>query len=156
MHPRILRTIDANVNRISEGLRVLEDISRYIIEDVATSRRLKSLRHQLNQLVSGIAHNLIEMRDVEGDIGSGFDLVDEHQDLAAIVRANAKRAQEGIRVLEEMSKLPELKSILSSAKLKESRYIVYSVEKVIMAKLPDQRIADKDGEKDERKRKRLP
>jgi thiamine-phosphate pyrophosphorylase len=156
VHPRILRTIDANVNRISEGLRVLEDISRYIIEDVATSRRLKSLRHQLNQLVSGIAHSLIETRDVEGDIGSGFDLVDEHQDLAAVVRANAKRAQEGIRVLEEMSKLPELKPVLSSAKLKESRYIVYSVEKAIMTKLPDQRISNKDGKRIERKGKSLP
>ncbi|MGA2159697.1 MAG: thiamine-phosphate pyrophosphorylase [Dehalococcoidia bacterium] len=153
MHPRILRTIDANINRISEGLRVLEDISRYIIEDVNTSRRLKSLRHQLNQQVSGIATHLIETRDVEGDIGSGFDLIDEHQDLAAIVRANAKRAQEGIRVLEEMSKLPDLKSILSSAKLKEARYSVYSIEKAIITRLPDQRISGEDGEKIERKRK---
>ncbi|MHB8085020.1 MAG: thiamine-phosphate pyrophosphorylase [Dehalococcoidia bacterium] len=156
MHPRILRTIDANINRISEGLRVLEDISRYIIEDVHTSRRLKSLRHQINELVSNISDRLIETRDVEGDIGSGFDLIDEHQDLAAVVRANAKRAQEGIRVLEEMSKLPDLKSVLSSAKLKESRYSVYSIEKAIITRLPDQRRSDKDGKKIERKRKSDP
>ncbi len=155
MHPRILRTIDANVNRISEGLRVLEDISRYIIEDVNISRRLKSLRHQLNHLVSGIATHLIETRNVEGDIGSGFDLSDEHQDLAAVVRANAKRAQEGIRVLEELSKLPDLKSVLSSTKLKESRYLVYSLEKAIITRLPDQRISNKDGKRIERKGKSI-
>ena len=155
MHPRILRTIDANVNRISEGLRVLEDISRYILEDVNISRRLKSLRHHLNQLVNGIATHLIETRDVEGDIGSGFDLSDEHPDLAAVVRANAKRAQEGIRVLEELSKLPDLKSILSSTKLKESRYHVYSLEKAIITKLPDQRISNKDGKGIERKGKSI-
>ncbi|MGA2367530.1 MAG: thiamine-phosphate pyrophosphorylase [Dehalococcoidia bacterium] len=156
MHPRILRTIDANVNRISEGLRVMEDISRYIIDDATTSRHLKSLRHQLNHLVSGIATRLIETRDVEGDIGSGFDLSDEHRDLAAVVRANAKRAQEGIRVLEEMSKLPDLKSVLSSTKLKESRYLVYSLEKAIITKLPDQRISNKDGKRIERKGKNIP
>lgn len=156
MHPRILRTIDANVNRISEGLRVLEDISRYIIEDVNTSRQLKSIRHQVNQLVSGIATHLIQTRDVEGDIGSGFDLIDEHQDLAAVVRANAKRAQEGIRVLEELSKLPDLKSVISSTKLKESRYHIYSIEKSIITKLPDQRISNKDGKRIERKGKSLP
>jgi thiamine-phosphate pyrophosphorylase len=156
VHPRILRTIDANINRISEGLRVLEDISRYIIEDVHTSRRIKSLRHQINESVGNISARLIETRDVEGDIGSGFDLIDEHQDLAAVVRANAKRAQEGIRVLEEMAKLPDLKSVLSSSKLKESRYSVYSIEKAIITRLPDQRRSDKDGKKIERKRKSDP
>jgi len=143
VHPRILRIIDANVNRISEGLRVLEDIARFIVEDVSASRQLKTIRHQLNQLVISIGTDLIENRDSEGDIGSQFDLVHEHKDLSSIVRANAKRVQEGIRVLEEISKLPEFKSILITGELKKSRYAVYSAEKTLVARLLNIQKGDK-------------
>ncbi len=71
-----------------------------------------------------------------GDIGAKFDLTTDHQDLTSVVRANAKRVEEGIRVLEELAKLPEFKTVLSSAKLKESRYMVYSIEKALIEQLP--------------------
>jgi thiamine-phosphate pyrophosphorylase len=136
VHRRILRTIDANLNRVSEGLRVLEDVSRFIVEDIPSSRQLKSIRHQLSKSAADIGGSLIENRDVPGDIGAKFDLTTDHQDLTSVVRANAKRVEEGIRVLEELAKLPEFKTVLSSAKLKESRYIVYSVEKTLIEQLP--------------------
>jgi len=62
----------------------------------------------------------------------------DHRNLSSIVRANARRAQEGIRVLEELSKLPELKALLSSTLLKESRYKVYALEKILMTRLAEQ------------------
>jgi thiamine-phosphate pyrophosphorylase len=135
VHRRILRTIDANVNRVSEGLRVLEDISRFIVEDTALSQQLKSTRHAISKLAGGLNINLIENRDVPGDIGARSDLTTEHMDLVAVVRANAKRVEEGLRVLEELSKLPELKPGLPAAPLKEYRYQVYSVEKALAARL---------------------
>ena len=69
MQQQILRIIDANINRISEGLRVLEDISRFIIEDEDISRQLKTLRHQLNKLVAETGFHLLETRDAVGDVG---------------------------------------------------------------------------------------
>jgi thiamine-phosphate pyrophosphorylase len=135
VHRRILRTIDANLNRVGEGLRVLEDVSRFIVEDTPSSRQLKSIRHQLNKSAVDIGGSLIENRDVPGDIGAKFDLTTDHQDLTSIVRANAKRVEEGIRVLEELAKLPDFKTVLSSAKLKESRYMVYSIEKTLIEQL---------------------
>jgi thiamine-phosphate pyrophosphorylase len=150
VHPRILRTIDANVNRISEGLRVLEDISRYIIEDADLSGRLKAIRHDVNLLFNQIESKLLETRDVEG---AGLDLNRGHRDLASVARANAKRAQEGIRVLEELAKLPELKPLLSSAKLSELRYRVYSAEKAVIIRLTDHTLSGKEGKSVERKRK---
>ena len=146
MQQQILRIIDANVNRISEGLRVLEDIARFVVEDEELSRQLKTIRHQLNSSVEEIGVHVIETRDAVGDVGANFDVIHDHRDLSSIVRANAKRAQEGIRVLEELSKLPELKSLLSTAVLKESRYKIYALEKILVTRLPGQQAGKKSAD----------
>ncbi len=146
MHQQILRIIDANVNRISEGLRVLEDVARFIVEDVELSRQLKTIRHQLNSSVEEIGLHVIGTRDAEGDVGANFDVIHDHRDLSSIIRANAKRAQEGIRVLEELSKLPGLKALLSTAALKESRYKIYALEKILVTRLPGQQAVNKSAD----------
>ena len=143
MHQQILRIIDANINRISEGLRVLEDIARFIADDAEISRQLKTIRHQLNSSVEEIGSHIIETRDAVGDVGANFDVIHDHRNLSSIIRANAKRAQEGIRVLEELSKLPELKALLSSASLKESRYKVYALEKILITRLSERQVENK-------------
>jgi thiamine-phosphate pyrophosphorylase len=140
---QILRIIDANINRISEGLRVLEDIARFVVEDEEISRQFKTIRHQLNGLVQEIGLHVIETRDAVGDVGATFDVIHDHRNLSSIIRANAKRAQEGIRVLEELSKLPELKVLLSSTSLKESRYKVYALEKILTTRLVEQQANNK-------------
>lgn len=138
MQQQILRIIDANINRISEGLRVLEDIARFIVEDADISSQFKTIRHQLNASVEEIGLHVIGTRDAVGDVGADFDVIHDHPDLTSIIRANAKRAQEGIRVLEELSKLPDLKDSLSSTMLKGSRYKVYALEKILISRLPGQ------------------
>ena len=40
-----LRLLDANLNRLREGIRVVEDIYRYIFNDKSTASNLKTLRH---------------------------------------------------------------------------------------------------------------
>ena len=146
MHQQILRIIDANVNRISEGLRVLEDVARFVVEDVELSRQLKTIRHQLNSSVEEIGLHVIGTRDAEGDVGANFDVIHDHRDLSSIIRANAKRAQEGIRVLEELSKLPGLKALLSTPVLKEARYKIYALEKILVTRLPGQQAANKSAD----------
>lgn len=156
MHRRILRTIDANLNRVSEGLRVLEDISRFIIEDASSSKKLKSIRHQLSKAASGFNQDLLNNRDVNGDVGASMDFTSAHENLAAVIRANSKRVQEGLRVLEELSKLPLSESTLCAARLKESRYLVYSIEKILMQKLLENNEADRESREkgDEQKDKK--
>lgn len=143
MHQQILRIIDANINRISEGLRVLEDIARFAVEDEELSRQFKTVRHQLNSLVEEIGPHIIETRDAPGDVGANFDVIHEHRDLSSIVSANAKRAQQGVRVLEELSKLPGLKALLPTDVLKESRYKIYALEKILVTRLPGQQAGNK-------------
>jgi hypothetical protein len=42
-----IRIVDENLNRLSEGLRVLEDLARMILDDASLTQQLKSLRHDL-------------------------------------------------------------------------------------------------------------
>jgi thiamine-phosphate pyrophosphorylase len=42
---RLPRLIDANLNRAREGLRVLEDLARFELDDAALSERAKQIRH---------------------------------------------------------------------------------------------------------------
>jgi len=124
---------------------VLEDISRFIVEDVNSSQQLKSIRHELSKSVGEHHLDLLKNRDVEGDIGAKFDLTTDHQDMISVSRANSKRVEEGLRVLEELAKLPELKSMLFAAKLKESRYLVYSIEKTLVEQLTHHEKPGKQG-----------
>lgn len=136
VHQQILRIIDANINRVSEGLRVLEDVSRFYLQDAEISRELKAIRHYFNSLAQDFGPVLLDARDAECDIGAGHDLVQQH-DTSSIIRANAKRAQESIRVLEELSKLTELKKLPSWDSLKKYRYKLYTIEKRIITDLSE-------------------
>jgi thiamine-phosphate pyrophosphorylase len=153
VHQRILRTIDANINRVSEGLRVLEDISRFVIEDPEFSRQLKSVRHMLNQSAASMGQVLLKNRDAARDIGAGSDLTYDHKDITSMVRANAKRVEEGLRVLEELSKLPEIKDLLPTGKIKDSRYLVYSIEKALVLQLAE-RISNGGAANDKKTKRR--
>ncbi len=42
-----LRIIDANLNRIGEGLRLLEDLARLLLNDSTLTQQLKTMRHEI-------------------------------------------------------------------------------------------------------------
>lgn len=65
MNNKELRLLDANLNRLREGIRVIEDIFRYILDDKTTSLRLKELRHK-----SRIENynELLKSRDIKNDV----------------------------------------------------------------------------------------
>ena len=62
-----LRLIDANGNRAAEGLRVLEDIARFLFDDARCAGLAKDLRHRVRQLIPAVA---VAARDVTGDVGT--------------------------------------------------------------------------------------
>ena len=122
--PDLYRVIDANLNRLKEGIRVIEDIARYSYNNKNLASKLKTLRHRsrIEDLL-----NLLTSRDSINDVlrqTIPFEL--KRNDLESIVIANYKRAQESSRVLEEMYKIisPEL-----SEMFKQIRYELYALEK---------------------------
>ena len=119
-----LRLLDANLNRLREGIRVVEDIFRYIYNDKQTSSKLKNLRHlsRLNNYTE-----LLNSRDINNDVlKTSTKSEQSRDDLYSILIANFKRAQESSRVLEEFSKLISIKD---SENFKYIRYELYDLEK---------------------------
>lgn len=121
---KIERLIDANLNRLKEGLRVVEDICRYVHNDTTLTPQIKTLRHQLQ---SAYSKERLTHRDIEGDTQKSSrksELI--RTSLDDLVIANFSRTQESARVLEEVFKL---NSIELSELFKQLRYKLYAIEK---------------------------
>ncbi len=124
---RLERLIDANLNRLKEGLRVLEDLRRYLYDDGEHSRRLKALRHSLQQAYDPAR---LRYRDILNDVlKESTESEMQRSDPGDLLVANFSRAQESARVLEEAFKLrdPKLSSLF-----KQIRYELYDLEKRLL------------------------
>lgn len=127
---RLLRMLDANFNRAKEGLRVCEDICRFVEDLPAATRSLKDIRHGLTEAVHSFrVGRLILARDIEGDVGRKSSATElKRQNFGDIFYANSQRVKESLRVLEEAAKLMR---VAAAARLKELRYQFYAVEKKV-------------------------
>ena len=129
-----LRVIDANINRYKEGIRVVEDIYRYIYNDKYISSILKSLRHIKLPLSQ---KELLQNRDSINDVLKTSTKSEQNRkDLEDIIIANLKRAEESARVLEELFKLIDIDT---SEKFKSNRYKLYNLEKDIILNVTTQK-----------------
>jgi thiamine-phosphate pyrophosphorylase len=134
---KLLRAVDANANRVSEGLRVVEEVVRFILDDSDLTEKLKGMRHFVREQALELGDSLsklIAARESDADVGRRLSTTDSsrRKDAAGIVAANMKRAQEGVRVLEELS--ASFKADTSN-KFKELRFELYSLEKEIIGRL---------------------
>ena len=121
-----LRILDANLNRLREGIRVVEDILRYSFNERALALKLKDLRHscRLKNFRS-----LLNSRDSQNDVlKTSIPQEQIRKGLKDIVIANFKRTQESARVLEEILKLQKIEE---SEQFKNIRYSLYILEKEI-------------------------
>jgi len=127
----LYRVIDANLNRLKEGIRVIEDILRYRDNNKELALNLKTLRHRarVNE-----TKELLKYRDSINDVLRPSTKSEQKRDsITSILSANFKRAEESSRVLEELYKL---QNIEYSENFKYIRYELYKLEKeVILANL---------------------
>ena len=132
---KIFRIIDANLNRAKEGLRVCEDVSRFILDSKKQTRDYKAVRHTLESIFKSLFPKkavLISQRDVSADVGRPSTAAEfQRRNVRDIFYANSQRAKESLRVLEEFTKLLNVKSAQA---FKELRYKVYVLEKDIVKK----------------------
>jgi len=129
----MFRLIDANLNRLSEGLRLLEDVARFILNDAALSSRLKALRHDLLSSTKPFRATLLTARDSEGDVTAFTKESMSRSDVNDVVTANARRVTESLRVLEEFAKLPDIG--LDPMKFKRARFAIYEIERELGGKV---------------------
>jgi thiamine-phosphate pyrophosphorylase len=124
------RILDANLNRASEGLRVVEDYCRMALGDAQLSRLAKELRHDLHQACQPWRAEMIAARDTQGDVGTTIATPGEQSraSLADVAAASCKRAEQAVRSLEEYGKLVD--STLA-AQVEQLRYRLYTFEKAV-------------------------
>jgi thiamine-phosphate pyrophosphorylase len=137
------RILDANANRAREGLRVVEDYCRFVLDDAFLSGELKRLRHELTTALAGLSvDHLLEARETQADVGTRNTTATEGErhSLRAVAMANLKRLQESLRVLEEVAKIDRIDR---SQALEQLRYRSYTLERaIVLGATARERLAD--------------
>ncbi len=133
----IYRILDANANRCREALRVIEDYTRFCLEDAKLASALKRQRHRIAKNCDNILkENLkgLRARRVTTDPGRQTRLASEitRNEWLDVLISNFRRAEESLRVLEEVSKLLNTEA---SKSFKNSRFRIYQLEKRCLLKL---------------------
>lgn len=124
------RIIDANINRAKEGLRVCEEITRFILDSRQLTSEFKTIRHKIDTIIKRLPINLpdlLKTRESLKDVGKNIYINElKRNNLKDIFFANIQRVKESIRVLEEFTKLIN-KNL--AVKFKKIRYDLYEIEK---------------------------
>lgn len=130
----MLRLIDANANRAREGLRVIEDYARFLLDEGAICGQIKQLRHDLAESLSPLLADAILHRDTPGDVGTAVKTTAElcRADLADVVTAAGKRVGEALRALEEFLKTCDPQA---AGSVESIRYRFYDVERRVVLTL---------------------
>ena len=124
-----LRILDANFNRASEGLRVVEEHCRLALGDRHLTERCKRLRHDLAVALAGLpTEHLHAARQTQADVGTTVTTPSEQrrQSLEEIVVANWRRVEQALRAIEEYAKLvaPDVAQLVERL-----RYESYTISK---------------------------
>ncbi|MBT4583531.1 MAG: thiamine phosphate synthase [Phycisphaerae bacterium] len=98
----IHRVLDANINRAAEGMRVLEDIARFVLNNKGLCESIKNCRHELRTHTPKTTS-----RDTKNDVGTTVSTLQEESrnSLHDVATAAGNRVAEALRVIEELLKL---------------------------------------------------
>jgi len=127
----VLRILDANANRAREGLRVLEEHARLVLDDAELTERIKRARHALATAVGGLGRGrLLAARNVEGDVGTHIATATERSRAVPddVARAAAGRLTESLRCIEEYGKLLDA---AVAGQVERRRYEAYAIEQAM-------------------------
>lgn len=130
-HLAALRILDANANRATEGLRVVEEYARFHLDDQHLSRLCKLLRHDLTEVLHSISTaDRLAARETQHDVGTEVAAHSEYRrdGLADVIQASFGRIEQSLRCLEEYSKVLEPES---ATKFEALRYRAYTLQRAI-------------------------
>ena len=121
---RVARLIDANLDRAREGLRVIEDWCRFGLDRQDLVIPLKDWRQQLGQLHADCYR---QARSTATDPAAGLSHAAQQSrtDSTQVLKANASRVQEALRVIEEFARTGDAELARTAASV---RYALYDHE----------------------------
>lgn len=124
---KIARIIDININRFSEGMKVVEDLMRFYWQDQETLFKLRKWKNFFWQHFGQYRNQVVFARTSHQDIGRKIDFdIQKRNKIIDVVNVNFKRCQESARVLEEIFKEA---SPPQSRFCKTLRFALYDIEK---------------------------
>lgn len=122
--------MDANYNRAKEGIRVCEEVARFVLGSYRLTDRYKKVRHDLTKVLLGLPvsyRQIVGERNIRQDVGRASLRLDKKKiKIQDIFSSNIQRSEEAVRVLEEWSKLI---SIPAARKFQKLRFTLYELEK---------------------------
>ena len=134
----MLRLLDANLNRAAEGLRVADDLARFVLDDARLSGEFKAIRHGLVAAVGCVGVDAavrLLARDTVGDVGTTVTTAGEasRPDVASVAEAACGRAAEAMRSIEEACKV--LGAAVPAREVESLRYRVYTAGATLTLRL---------------------
>lgn len=127
--------LDACLARSREGLRVLDEVARFVLRNRELFAKIKVMRHALQNLEQLFGPAQLLAARAKTDLGEGRVIASEYnrRSLFSIVRANVNRITESLRVVEEFSKiyLPGQTVLIEGL-----RYDAYKIEREMLVKTP--------------------
>lgn len=136
---KLFRIFDANLNRSVEGLRVLEDFARLFFDEKTLSSMLKELRHKIvlsvdEKTMKTSLKNRNSCSDIGKDTTTKYQ--EEPKSILGIINSNARRSEEALRVLEEVSASSLVET--SAEVFRKARFELYEIQKQ-MAELAERK-----------------
>ncbi len=128
---RLLRLLDANINRAFEGLRVCEDIVRFCLNAQRQFLSLRAIRHALASAVRRLpieTSAMVQFRDSRYDPGKRLR-ASTVRSLEQLLLINFQRTKEALRVLEETSRLIAPRQVGAFQRL---RFRAYDAERLLL------------------------
>jgi thiamine-phosphate pyrophosphorylase len=128
----VLRVVDAEANRAAEGLRVVEDYVRFVLDDRFLTEQLKTLRHDLTAALPRVAAaDRLAARESTADVGAEISAPAEsaRADASSVAAASFKRVQQALRALEEFAKLFDADA---ARRMETLRYRLYTLERAVV------------------------
>jgi len=122
----IQRLLDANFNRAREGLRIVEDTARFVLNKADAAKAFRGLRHRLDALARVHYAELLAARNIEKDSGKKNPAQPYKNGVADLLAANCKRAEEALRVIEEFGRILSVETVSEAQAI---RFEVYRWEK---------------------------
>jgi thiamine-phosphate pyrophosphorylase len=109
----VQRILDANINRAAEGMRVLEDLARFLLDRKDLCGAIKQCRHEIRSITQS---DIAWSRDIGGDVGTTHttSCEDTREHISDIAAAAGNRCAEALRVIEEILKLDNRGSEIES------------------------------------------
>ena len=127
----VLRILDAEANRATEGLRVIEDYLRFVLEDRHLTELTRQLRHRLVSILRPLEREgRLAARAADSDVGAMLATPKQsrREELADVAAASFKRVQQALRSLEEYAKLVDP---AIAAEIEPLRFQAYTLERAV-------------------------